>query len=466
MKLHILSLLVLPLLLGSCNGYLNEEPKGKKIPKTLADYEALLRDEYTNAKAGAANAMRLLGDYQVNLSSLKGESITRANYLWDEKADRATLNKADEDCYYHNYAIISTCNLILENVPTATNCTQAEREEVMAYARVKRAASYFRLVNFYADTYQPTTASSTLGVPLITSADVNAPYYQATVAEIYEFITNDLLTALPALPDKGLTILHPGAGAAHALLSRVYLQMMDYDNALAQAQEALKINDRLTDWNAIYDQYANIVEDSTSYTNIPSQDDFESVENYYFCHGNGSPNYGQNDLNLPQERGQKVEEGDAQFAVRWKLRTVNQDTYYKGMTMGYHNKAGVSTPEVYLIAAECTARKGDITTAMQLLDKVRVTRIRPDKYQPSSATNLREAIEKIRLTKDNEGLNSMFPFADAKRFNAEGTYARTLTKVYEGQTLTLSPTSHLWTMVFPAGAVKNHGNGSIIQNSH
>ena len=33
--------------LTSCNDYLDIVPKGNKIPTTLADFEALLRDEYT-----------------------------------------------------------------------------------------------------------------------------------------------------------------------------------------------------------------------------------------------------------------------------------------------------------------------------------------------------------------------------------------------------------------------------------
>lgn len=49
MKKNILSLLLLlgmTMMLASCDNYLNIEPKGKRIPKTLADYEAFLRYEY------------------------------------------------------------------------------------------------------------------------------------------------------------------------------------------------------------------------------------------------------------------------------------------------------------------------------------------------------------------------------------------------------------------------------------
>mgnify|MGYP000579850237 CR=1 FL=1 len=51
-----------------------------------------------------------------------------------------------------------------------------KRNEVMAYAKVIRAMSYYILANYYADTYVSATAGTKLSVPLITSADINAPH--------------------------------------------------------------------------------------------------------------------------------------------------------------------------------------------------------------------------------------------------------------------------------------------------
>lgn len=67
--------------------------------------------------------------------------------------------------------------------------------------------------------------------------------------------------------------------------------------------------------------------------------------------------------------------------------------------------------------------------------------------------------------KANELINSIFPFMDFKRLNAEGTYTVTLTKTFDKKSYTLSPTSHLWTMVFPANSIKRPGNGTLTQNS-
>lgn len=453
---------------SSCNDYLDIVPKGNKIPTTLADYEALLRDEYTIGQTSISNALYLLNDYYVTVSNLNSPTLTRANYMWDETADRILLNNADESTYYQLYAAISSCNLIIENVPSATEATDAERAEVIAYAKVIRSLCYFVLANYYADTYDAATAGEKRSVPLITSANINAPSQQVTIQVIYDFIIQGVQEAIgEGLPEQSMTVLHPNLGAAYALLARVYLQMQNYSEALNYANLALEQNDQLYDWNAYYDEHRSTIENPEDYTGLPTPTDYSYVENYYFRCGNGSPNYTTNELNIPVERAERFEEGDARFLSRWKLYSQNQDTYYRGVGNGYFNWGGLTTTEVYLIKAECQARLaqgGDFTEAMNTLNAVRQTRIRPEVYQPLTVSTLAEAIELIRRTKDNELIFSIVPFADARRFNQEGTYARTMTKTYGGETYTLRPDSHLWTMPFPAGAINNPGNGSIQQN--
>lgn len=453
---------------SSCNDYLDIVPKGNKIPTTLADYEALLRDEYTIGQTSIINALYLLNDYYVTVSNLNSPTLTRANYMWDETADRILLNNADESTYYQLYAAISSCNLIIENVPSATEATDAERAEVIAYAKVIRSLCYFVLANYYADTYDAATAGEKLSVPLITSANINAPSQQVTIQVIYDFIIQGVQEAIgEGLPEQSMTVIHPNLGAAYALLARVYLQMQNYSEALNYANLALEQNDQLYDWNAYYDEHRSTIENPEDYTGLPTPTDYSYVENYYFRCGNGSPNYTTNELNIPVERAERFEEGDARFLSRWKLYSQNQDTYYRGVGNGYFNWGGLTTTEVYLIKAECQARLaqgGDFTEAMNTLNAVRQTRIRPEVYQPLTVSTLAEAIELIRRTKDNELIFSIVPFADARRFNQEGTYARTMTKTYEDETYTLRPDSHLWTMPFPAGAINNPGNGTIQQN--
>lgn len=465
MKKNILSILLLlgmTLMLASCDEYLNIEPKGKRIPKTLADYEAFLRYEYGTHRMPITQTTYLLNDQYLTNSYANYYPMYKANFNWDETADRIYWNSSDEGAYYAAYGTINTCNLILEDVPGTTEGSDKEKAEVMAYARVLRAMNYFNLANYYADTYEASSAATKLSVPLITSSLQDAAYHQATIQEIYDFILEDLSTALNDLPDMGTTLLHPGKGAAYAMLARTYLQMMNYDKALENAEKALAINNKLVDWVAFYQKNQSKIEQENIYPSLASPLDFDCVENYNFNYGESSR--AMTISRMPVARADRFEEGDAYLLSNWKIRTQGSETYYQGLTSGNLNQGGMRTVEQYLIKAECLARKGELQQAMDVLNQVRQTYILPEKYQPLTASSEAEAIGYIRQAKENLLIFTIVPFGDNRRYNAEGTYARTLTKQVDGKEVSLTPTSHLWTFPFPQGAIENPGNGSFVQN--
>ncbi len=461
-KLLLGSCLVLLACLCSCDDYLSNVPKGQRIPTTLNDFSVMLADEYTNCREDVTQALVLLNDRYVSDGYLSYYELWNANYFWNENADRIAMNKSDETTYYNGYAGISTANLIIENAPTATEATDAERGQVIAQAKILRAMKYFTLVNYYAKTYNAATAATDGGVPLITSAEVGATYTQPSVQEIYDFIVQDISEALPALPERALNVLYADKATAYALAARVYLQMGNYQEALASAGEALKRNDRLFDWVAFYNDNAAVLSVPDVYQSITSPMGFDYEENYIFCHGNNS--YSGNDLQMREDRGNRFEQGDAHFMSRWKIRTMAGSTYYNPNMGGYFNRGGLTTTEVYLIQAECLARTGNVAGAMDVLNKVRQKRILPEYYQPLIASSADEAIDMIIKVKGDALVQTIIPFCDARRLNLEPAHARTLTKVENGQQYTLSPSSHMWVMPFPMGAVKNSGNGTVTQN--
>lgn len=455
-------LLALGLTLASCENYLDDIPKGSKTPTTLADFEAFLRDEYTNQRVDVLPALHVLNDQFVNAATLSSNRLYNANYMWDENANRIELKPSDEGTYYGGYQGISTFNLIIENALTATKATEQEQRVVWAQAKLLRAMNYFNLVNFYADTYVASTASTKLSVPLITSANINAPSKQVTIQELYDFILNDIKDALPYLPKVSQTALHPNLGAGYAFNARVNLQMNNYTEALKNADLALAENNKLYDWIGYYNANKAVIDVPNSYTTTPSPMGFNYVENYTFRHGSSS-NLGA-EFDIPVERAQRFETGDARFISRWKIRTVGAETSYRRTLTGAFNFGGITTVEVYLIKAECLARAGQIADALIVLNTVRKTRILPASYQDISTTDKTTALNAIYRTKNNELIMTLIPYADARRLNAEGIYKVSFTKVAGGKTYTLSSDSHLWTSPFPQGAINNPGNGTITQN--
>ena len=461
-KMLLGSCLCLLALLCSCDDYLSNVPKGEKIPITLTDFSVMIADEYNNCREDVTQALILLNDRYVTDSYLSYYDLWKANYYWDESADRVTMNKSDETTFYNGYAGISTANLIIENAPDATDATDAQRAEVVAQAKILRAMKYFTLVNYYSKTYNASTAATDGGVPLITSAEVGASYTQPSVQGIYDFILENINEALPSLPEQSLNVLYANKGAAYALAARVYLQMGDYQQALVNAQEALNRNNKLFDWVAFYNANASVLGVPDVYQTITSPMGHDYVENYIFCHGSSS-NSG-NDLQVREDRGARFEQGDAAFKSRWKIRTMAGATYYNYNLRGFFNRGGLTTSEVYLIQAECLARTGNVAGAMDVLNKVRQKRLFPEYYQPLSAANADAAIDMIIRTKADVLIETIIPFCDARRLNLEPAHARTLTKTENGQQYSLSPNSHMWVMPFPLGAVANHGNGTVTQN--
>lgn len=465
-KYIALGAVVLSLGLTSCDNYINEMPKGSRIPETLADYEAFLRDEYGANYLPCLQGPYLINDKFIGQNNCRNQkSLSTANYMWKEDEDRKELNNSTEDIFDCGYGIIGICNTIIEAAPGTTQATQEEKNEVMAYCYAIRAFVWYQIVNFYAEAYDPATAADKPGVPLIYSGGLGSSWHQGTVKEVYDQMLSDFNTAIElGVPEESMTIIHPNRAAVEAGLARVYLSMRDYDQALAHAEAALQRKSDLFDWLDYYNQYKEQIEDEDNYVSITSPMDPTCVENIWFMSGNGNPNYPCADFDISPERAERFEAGDMKFLVRWKKYNNGADDYYKGITNGYFNWSGVATPEVYLIKAECQARKGEIVEAMKTLNTVRQSRIHPDYYVAATAADEAEAIEKIRLTKDNELVGSIYPFIDIKRYNAEGKYPRTLTKIFDDQTYTLKPDSHMWTMVFPANAINRPGNGVLTQN--
>ena len=359
---------------------------------------------------------------------------------------------------------------MIRDVPEATECTEEERQELIAQAKVLRAMDYFNLLNYYADPYEESTAAGNLSVPLITSPDMGAASEQVSIARMYEFILTDLTEALPYLPEEGATVLHPTLGAGYAMLARVYLTMENYEDALTYAELALEQNNALYDWRQYYEENREQLEAPDDYSTSYPAIGLDNVENYLFRYGtNSQKNFGQSGSthSLSTWRAAQFEEGDARFASKWKWRYMSPDTIYYGIRNDRFNGGGLSTPEMYYIQAECIARQGgqdNIDEAMGILNDLRHTRFFDEDYHELSATSVEEAVQLIIRDKANEYIQTPIPFWDARRLNLHPEYATTRTKTYNGQTLTLSPDSHLWTMPFPLGATSNPGNGTLQQN--
>lgn len=213
---------------------------------------------------------------------------------------------------------------------------------------------------------------------------------------------DDLNKAVEDLPVHSESILHPNRALGYGMLARVYLSMGDYDNALKNASLALEQNDQLFNWIDLYEADKERYDDPKNYTSgVAGNPETDNVENYIYCYGSSTSGWtGLNNTSyaISPERAARFEKGDTRLLTHWKSRVSSSGIpYYAGIYALEMNKGGMRSPEMYYIKAECLARKGgeaNIREAMELVNKVRKTRILPEFYQDWTAATTKEAVEK------------------------------------------------------------------------
>src|SRR6187399_333767 len=153
----------------------------------------------------------------------KGSSPNDALYVLelDEFSFNAT-NTAVQQAWLGNYHTIFRANLAIENIP-GIDMNVELRDRLVGECKFLRAYCYFRLVQWFGD------------VPLITrplNADEYYSQARTPVAQVYDFIEQDLLDAIDALPEKSD---YPSAdlgratkGAARGILAKLYMIKHDF----------------------------------------------------------------------------------------------------------------------------------------------------------------------------------------------------------------------------------------------
>lgn len=467
LRMAVLSAAIL--FLASCNDFLNDIPKGQKVPKTWADYNAFIMSN-TFPYFEMDQLFCLTGDLYCSPNKLNSDELLRTHYFWDENQDRKLINSGDKSAYYSAYEALFYWNLIIEYGPEATECTQQQRDMLVAQARVLRAMTYFYVTNYYAAPYTKEN-SHLMSVPLITSSSVEAKSPQVSLETMYKFILEDLHQALDALPKTGETIVHPTLAAGYGMLARVYLTMGNYTEALKYASLSLEENSALYNWIQFYNDDINRFTNPDDYTQACKSDPEKvNVENNVFhlssmgfWGGISGTGYA-----ITVERAEKFEKGDTRLLTHWKKKVSSKlGQYFYGIYALEPNKGGIRSAEMYYIKAECLARLGgdaNLKEAMSLVNQVRKTRIFPEFYQDWTAASVQEAVRKIMADKANEFIQSQIVFCDYRRLNTDPEYAVTLTKTVDGKEYQLRPDSHLWIMPFPLEVINNPGNGTIVQN--
>lgn len=393
-------------------------------------------DDYQYNNLGGSNRASFYYDMNYQTASEFSSSTSSSNVAWKSP-----------------YIVIGRANRIIAAAEGGALSDAAEAkatiDQYAAEAKVLRALAHFDLVRIYGKPYTEDQGAS-LGVPLVTEVlESNAKPARSTVAEVYTQVVKDLTEAISS--NALATETEPGyvsVWGAKAILSRVYLNMGDYANALSVAEDIIK-NSGAALWTR--DQYFKAWDAST-----PNESEF-----LFRLNVAGSTD--SNDLNgignLQQREGYKEMVATKKFVdmltsdpedVRNEMflpATAAKEVATYGTNKVYLNKLRgqggnlrnvtivpiIRLSEVYLTAAECAFRNNDKTKAVEYLNDLVKNRTTTE---ASLATVDNITLERILIERRKELIGEGQRYFDALRNNE--TITRYTSEADKGWHKTLS----------------------------
>lgn len=393
-------------------------------------------DDYQYNNIGGSNRASFYYDMNYQTASEFSSSTSSSNVAWKSP-----------------YIVIGRANRIIAAAEGGALSDAAEAkatiDQYAAEAKVLRALAHFDLVRIYGKPYTEDQGAS-LGVPLVTEVlESNAKPARSTVAEVYTQVVKDLTEAISS--NALATETEPGyvsVWGAKAILSRVYLNMGDYANALSVAEDIIK-NSGAALWTR--DQYLKAWDAST-----PNESEFLFRLNVAGSTDN-------NDLNgignLQQRDGYKEMVATKKFVdmltsdpedVRNDMflpATAAKEVATYGTNKVYLNKLRgqggnlrnvtivpiIRLSEVYLTAAECAFRNNDKIKAVEYLNDLVKNRTTTE---ASLATVDNITLDRILIERRKELIGEGQRYFDALRNNE--TITRYTSEADKGWHKTLS----------------------------
>lgn len=234
------------LVLGSCSDDLNRFPHASiersQSFETIEDAATWNTGLYAQFQSRVYGLFMFPTDIQADQLNATLDYGNRNGSLhrWDFLADDYTIR----DTWRLMYSSITNINAALEGFETIEledPDDQAELNKYIAEAHFARAYYYHQLVLRFANEYDPSTAASDLGVPLMLEYDINNFPPRSSVEAVYQQILTDISVA-----KTGLSSVEGSQGAIYfnsdvvtALEARVKFHMHDFVGAKTAADQLI-----------------------------------------------------------------------------------------------------------------------------------------------------------------------------------------------------------------------------------
>ncbi len=440
MKTNYILLIILSLSISSCRKWLDVKSSLSDVtPTTLADYQAIIdNDVYLNDGGTPGLALTSIDNFYVSYTTWQSRSATERNsYIWASEIYEGA-NPTDWSRPYRN---IENANIVLEGLASISPQPdlQVQWNNINGNAYFVRAYSLFNLMQTFAPPYIASSAELDLGVPIRLSADVNEVSVRSTVKQVYDQILSDLKAAENLLPNLPALQTRPSKAAVYAMLAKAYLNMGDFSQAFTYSDKALSLYSTLIDFNSLN---ANANPAFPAYPGNNEVIYFNTTGSYVLMTNTNAI--------VDSILYQSYINNDLRKTVLFRLNS--NLPIFKGTYTGKLNSffSGIATNELYLIRAEANARLGNTTAAMADLNTLLQKRWKTGTFIPVSASNAADALTKILTERRKElPFTGSIRWEDLRRLNQDSRFAKTLTRILNGQTYTLAPNDPKYTLPIP-----------------
>lgn len=418
---------------SGCTKFLDKKPDSKlAVPEKAEDFQALL--DKTGFMNGFINGMGEASADNYYLTEPLWSALTaegdRNLYIWEKEV----VFDVTQNPWQNLYLSVYISNMVLDGAAKFYDASNADWRNVLGSAYFYRANALHVVAATWAKAYEATDASTTPGIPLRLDPDFNKTSTRSTLKQTYDQIIGDIKESLLLLPDQPKQVTRPSRTSAYALLSRVYLSMRDYVNANYYADSSLRLNNQLLNYNTLNSvttyplpRFNREVLFSMTGSVLPTSNIRAMIDTNLYR------SYGTNDL-------RKV--------FFFKTNTDGTQAFrgsYDGTTSNFY---GIATDEIYLISAECKARAGDVSGAMNMLNALLVNRWKTGTFTPITATSRQDALAKVLTERRKELLMRDLRWLDIKRLNQEGA-GISLTRQLGSRTYTLPPNDNRFALPIP-----------------
>lgn len=413
--------------------FLEIQPKGSLIATTTGDYEQVLNGIFLQTTLSAP--VYLGDDVTLQENYIDGVPL-RVQRLFRYEDRVYESNELPQEITASTGYIqrLYLFNKVINEVMSSTQGSDQQKRQLLAEAKVGRAVCYLSFLNDFSLPYNPSSASTDLGIPIITTSDVTrTSFARSTVEECYAAVIKDLTEALP---DLGALVHRRRFSkmAAEFFLTKVYMNMLDFTAAKAHIEAAFSEMSASTIPLALYDY--NVVLDPDADNTWFPVNFLGALQNAPLAANNSQTIYNISTTVWGLDFADAIVYTPyvaSLFGTSDKRLLLYSDTemfgsfVYPKKVRRYPNfflDIGPTLPEMYLMRAEINARNNDLSDAIQNVEALRSKRMpAADATVPSNIASNQQALVRFILDERvREFALSGIRWSDMRRLSVDPVY--------------------------------------------